>query len=187
MFRGRFIETPVRKPVRNTFLLERSLSIGTYISCDIIHSMDFSAHLRSARLAARLTQVALARRVGTSQSRLSSYENGSIIPNPSTKKRLLQATRRLPSEIVDEKRETIIEIAAKNGLSNVRVFGSVARLDDTFESDIDLLVTPSSETSLLELSAFLLAIEEITGREVDVLSDRSVPPESEILREALAL
>jgi predicted nucleotidyltransferase len=88
---------------------------------------------------------------------------------------------------VDERRETIIEIAAKNGLSNVRVFGSVARLDDTFDSDIDLLVTPSPETSLLEISAFLLEIEEITGRKVDVLSDRSVPPNSEILREALTL
>ncbi|MEO9181054.1 MAG: helix-turn-helix domain-containing protein [Acidimicrobiales bacterium] len=149
--------------------------------------MEFSVQLRSARLAARLTQVALARRAGTSQSRLSSYENGSIIPNPSTKRRLLQATRRLPSEIVDEKRETIIEIAAKNGLSNVRVFGSVARLDDTYESDIDLLVTPSSDTSLLEISAFLLEIEGITGREVDVLSDRTVPPDSEILKEALTL
>ena len=162
-------------------------AICTYISCDIIICMDFSAQLRSARLAARLTQAALARRAGTSQSRLSSYENGSIIPNPSTKKRLLQATRRLPSEIVDEKRDQIIEIASKNGLSNVRVFGSVARLDDTFESDIDLLVTPSSETSLLEMSAFLLEIEDITGREVDVISDRAVPQDSEILREALTL
>jgi transcriptional regulator with XRE-family HTH domain len=51
--------------------------------------MDFSAQLRNARLGARLTQAALARRAGTSQSRLSSYENGLIVPNPSTKKRLL--------------------------------------------------------------------------------------------------
>ena len=163
------------------------LPMATYISGDIIIGVDFSTQLRSARLAARLTQAALAQRAGTSQSRLSSYENGSITPNPSTKKRLLQATRRLPSEIVDEKRDKIIKIASKNGLSNVRVFGSVARLDDTFESDIDLLVTPSSETSLLEISAFLLEVEYITGREVDVLSDRAVPDDSEILREALTL
>ena len=149
--------------------------------------MSFSAQLRSARLAARLTQAELARRAGTSQSRLSSYENSSVAPNPSTQKRLLQATRRLPSEIVDEKRNEIIEIAMKNGLSNVRVFGSVARLDDTFGSDIDLLVTPSPETSLLELSAFLLEVEDITGREVEVVSDRSVPLDSEILKEALTL
>lgn len=93
----------------------------------------------------------------------------------------------MPSEIVDEKREKIVAIAAKNGLSNVRVFGSVARLDDTFESDIDLLVSPSPETSLLEISSFVLEIEHLTGRKVDVLSDRSVPPDSEIRREALTL
>ena len=149
--------------------------------------MGFSAQLRIARLAARLTQVELARRAGTSQSRLSSYENGSVAPNPSTQKRLQQATRRLPSDIVAAKRNEIIAAASKNGLSNVRVFGSVARLEDNFDSDIDLLVTPSSETSVLELSAFLLEVEDITGREVDVLSDRTVALDSEILKEALTL
>lgn len=157
------------------------------ISSDIIIVVDFPTQLRSARIAARLTQAALARRAGTSQSRLSSYENGSITPHPSTKKRLLQATRRLPSEVVDEKREKIIEVAEKNGLSNVRVFGSVARLEDTFESDIDLLVTPSPETSLLDLAEFLLEVENITGRDVDVLSDRSVQQGSKIFMEALSL
>ncbi|HEY5303701.1 MAG TPA: helix-turn-helix domain-containing protein [Acidimicrobiales bacterium] len=149
--------------------------------------MDFTSELRSARLAARLTQAALARRAGTSQSRLSSYENGSITPNPSTKTRLLRATRRLPSEIVDEKRDEIIAIAKKNGLSNVRIFGSVARLDDTYASDIDLLVTPGPKTSLLDLSGFLVEVKDLTGREVDVVSDRTVPESSEMLRDALTL
>jgi predicted nucleotidyltransferase len=93
----------------------------------------------------------------------------------------------LPSEIVDENRDAIISVAAENGLSNVRVFGSVARLDDTVESDIDLLVTPNEGTSLTDLSGFLEEVENITGFDVDVLSDRVVPPDSEIRREALAL
>ena len=149
--------------------------------------MDFSIQLRRARLAARLTQAELARRAGTSQSRLSSYENGVIVPNPSTRIRLLRSARRLPSEIVDEQRDKIIKIAEENGLSNVRVFGSVARLEDTFVSDIDLLVTPGPHTSLLDISGFLLAVQDLTGREVDVISDRSVSQDSDILKEALAL
>lgn len=149
--------------------------------------MDFPTQLRETRQQARLTQEALAQRVGTSQSRISSYEHGSVIPHPSTKQRLLQATRRLPSEIVDEKRAAIIASAKKNGLNDVRVFGSVARLDDHFDSDIDLLVTPSSTTSLLEISAFRLDVEDITGRDVDVLSDRTIPQDSKIMREALRL
>jgi len=75
----------------------------------------------------------------------------------------------------------------ENGLSNVRVFGSVARLDDTIKSDIDLLVTPNEETSLTDLSSFLEEVETLTGFDVDVISDRAVPPDSEIRRDALAL
>jgi predicted nucleotidyltransferase len=93
----------------------------------------------------------------------------------------------LPSDVVDENRDEIIASAAKNGLSNVRVFGSVARLDDTVESDIDLLVTPNEETSLMDLSGFLEEVERLTGFDVNVLSDRTVSPDFAILQEALAL
>ena len=96
-------------------------------------------------------------------------------------------TRPLPSEILDEKRGEILESAAANGLSNVRVFGSVARLEDTLTSDIDLLVTPGPTTSLLDLSGFLLEVEDITGCEVSVVSDRTVSEGSEILRDAWTL
>lgn len=149
--------------------------------------MNSSTQLRDARLVAGLTQAKLARRAGTSQSRLSSYENGTVTPNPSTRARLLRGTRRLPSDVVDENRDEIIASAAKNGLSNVRVFGSVARLDDTVESDIDLLVTPNEETSLMDLSGFLEEVERLTGFDVNVLSDRTVSPDFAILQEALAL
>lgn len=54
-------------------------------------------------------------------------------------------------------------------------------------SDIDLLVTPGPKTSLLDLSGFLLEVKDLTGRDVDVVSDRTVPEGSEILREALTL
>ena len=69
----------------------------------------------------------------------------------------------------------------------MRAFGSAARLDDTYTSDIDLLVTPGPKTSLLDLSGFLLEVKDLTGRDVDVVSDRTVPEGSEILRDALTL
>jgi hypothetical protein len=95
--------------------------------------------------------------------------------------------RRLPSEVVVEKRGEILEIAAANGLSNVRVFGSVARHEDNLASDIDLLVTPGPKTSLLDLSGFLLEVKDLTGCDVSVVSDRTVPAGSEILRDARTL
>jgi uncharacterized protein len=43
-------------------------------------------------------------------------------------------------QLLQEKREDILEIAAKHGAFNVRVFGSVSRGEETEDSDIDLLV-----------------------------------------------
>jgi predicted nucleotidyltransferase len=44
------------------------------------------------------------------------------------------------SQLLQEKRQDILAIAAKHGAFNVRVFGSVAREEETEASDIDFLV-----------------------------------------------
>ena len=149
--------------------------------------MSPTADLREARVAAGLTQAKLAKRAGTSQSRLSSYENNRITPNRSTRNRLLRATQRLPSEAIRENREEILRSAQGNGLSDVRVFGSVARRSDTIHSDIDLLVTAQEGTSLMELAGFAAQVEDLTGFDVDVVSDGNISKDSEILREARSL
>lgn len=43
--------------------------------------------------------------------------------------------------LIEEHRQEIIEIAERNGFTNLRVFGSMARGDATDESDVDLLVS----------------------------------------------
>jgi len=43
-------------------------------------------------------------------------------------------------EILQEKREEFLRIAAKHGAYNLRVFGSVARGEETPSSDIDFLI-----------------------------------------------
>lgn len=138
-------------------------------------------------MAAGLTQAKLAKRAGTSQSRLSSYENNRITPNRSTRTRLLRATQRLPSEALRENREEILRTAQRSGLSDVRVFGSVARREDTIHSDIDILVAAHKSTSLMELAGFAAEVEELTGFHVDVVSNGNVSKDSKILREARSL
>lgn len=42
--------------------------------------------------------------------------------------------------LLQEKREEIIEVATKHGAFNIRIFGSVARDEETHNSDIDFLI-----------------------------------------------
>jgi len=96
-------------------------------------------------------------------------------------------TRPLPSVALDRHRGEILSSASRHKVSNVRVFGSVARGQDTRFSDVDLLVTPDEGTSLFDLVAFAQETEDIVGCPVDVLSDRTVDGESPIARDAVAL
>ncbi len=86
-------------------------------------------------------------------------------------------------------RQQILALARQRGAQNVRVFGSFARDEQTKQSDIDLLVCMEQGRSLLDLIAFLRAVRELTGREVDVVDDRGISPylKKRILSEAVPL
>ena len=149
--------------------------------------MNFCTELRQRREQAGLTQAQLASLADTSQSRLSSYESGAKVPNPQTRARLLEAARLLPGDTLDKHREDVKRLAEKCGLTNVRVFGSIARNEDVHVSDIDLLVTPREGASLYDLTEFALLVEDLTGYPVDVVSDRGRAPGDVILAEAMTL
>jgi len=149
--------------------------------------MQFAERLRASREDAGITQTQLARRARTSQSRISSYEKGTVIPTESTQERLLKCARRPPAVMLDRRRDDVVTVATRWHLTNVRVFGSVARNEDTLTSDIDLLVTPASGASLFDMVGFANEVEVILGYPVDVVSDRGIDPESNIIREALSL
>ncbi|HEY5517947.1 MAG TPA: nucleotidyltransferase family protein [Coriobacteriia bacterium] len=94
-----------------------------------------------------------------------------------------------PSALLARHRETLARIAAGYGLQNVRVFGSVARGDDTPASDLDL-VADFPEGYTFELVAD--AIEDLSvafGRRVDLLNAAIVKPRlrGNVLRESVPL
>lgn len=64
-------------------------------------------------------------------------------------------------------RAEILRVAAQRGVSNIRVFGSVARGDAGPDSDIDLLVDFEVRESGLDLVAFELDIEALLGYRVE--------------------
>ena len=77
---------------------------------------------------------------------------------------------------IEGNREEILRIAARHGARNVRVFGSVARGEDRTDSDVDLLVVMADDRSLLDLVGLEQDLEELLGRNVDVLTDAAIHP-----------
>ena len=93
------------------------------------------------------------------------------------------------SELLREKREDIIAIAAKHGARNVRIFGSVARGEEHPDSDVDFLVRFDPGTTLLTLAALIRSLEELLGLKVDVVSERGLRERirDRVLQEAVPL
>lgn len=92
-------------------------------------------------------------------------------------------------QLVRSKRSKILQIAARHGARNVRLFGSVARGEARRGSDVDFLVELEEGRSLLDHAALILELEHLLKRPVDVASERGLrPPVKErVLREAIAL
>jgi len=60
----------------------------------------------------------------------------------------------LPSLALQIYRDRIREIALSYRVKNVRVFGSALHGDDTDDSDLDILVDPTPETTLMDIGRF---------------------------------
>ena len=93
------------------------------------------------------------------------------------------------SKLLQDKRDEILRIAAAHGARDVRVFGSVHRGEAGSKSDVDLLVKLESGRSLLDLIAIKQDLEDLLGREVDVVTEEAVSSyiREQVLKEAISL
>jgi hypothetical protein len=73
-------------------------------------------------------------------------------------------------ELLKRKHLEILQIAARYGAHNVRVFGSVARAQSDEQSDIDFLVEMDPGRSLFDLGGLQSELETALGRPVDVVT-----------------
>jgi predicted nucleotidyltransferase len=91
--------------------------------------------------------------------------------------------------LIDAHRREILDLAARYGVTDVRVFGSMARGDADGSSDVDLLVRPLPATSLFDLGGLLMDAQDLLGRPVNVVSEGALAPgiREWVLREALVL
>ncbi len=92
-------------------------------------------------------------------------------------------------EILQEKRQEILEIASKHGAYNVRIFGSVARGEADEQSDVDVLVELEEGRSLFDLGGLLMDLENLLECKVDVMTAKGLRKSitARVLREAVPL
>jgi hypothetical protein len=92
-------------------------------------------------------------------------------------------------QLLHEKREEILCIAARHGARNVRVFGSMVRGEANQARDIDFLVEMEPGRSLLDLGGLQVELESLLGRRVDVVTVRGLKARirDRVLREAVAV
>jgi hypothetical protein len=90
---------------------------------------------------------------------------------------------------INEQREKILQIAARYGARNVRLFGSKARGDSRPDSDVDLLVDLEPDRSLFDLGGLAVELRELLGCEVDVVTEKGLRSRirEQVLREAVRL
>ena len=94
-----------------------------------------------------------------------------------------------PSEALSLHRADIRRVVASHRASNARVFGSVLRGQDTQDSDLDILVDPTPETTLMDVAAIQVELQRLLGVSVDVLTPNALPEKfrAHVLAEAQAV
>lgn len=160
-----------------------------------------AALIREARTSRGLTQSEFAQRAGITQSVVSAYETGRREPSFATLRRLVAATGcTLEAAIVpahagaalDLVREHAVELRERLGalgVVDIRVFGSVARREETETSDIDLLVDLEPGVGAFALLQMRSEAETILGRHVDIVPAEGLKPDTvdRVTRDAVML
>ncbi|HED19200.1 MAG TPA: nucleotidyltransferase [Gammaproteobacteria bacterium] len=94
-----------------------------------------------------------------------------------------------PSIAYQRHREAIQQIVERHHAKNPRIFGSVLHGQDTEESDLDIIIDTTEETSLFDVGAIRTELTRLLGVEVDVLTPGALPDrwKMEVLSEARAV
>jgi predicted nucleotidyltransferase len=131
-------------------------------AADDLHEQSRHLLVNAVRNGARagLTQRQIAQAIGRSQPEVS---------------RLLrfQSKTELGRRLAHHRRQ-ILHILGTNGMTNIRVFGSVARQEDGPDSDVDLLADVPQDISLFALARIEQEISHILQTPVDIVPERGL-------------
>jgi len=92
-----------------------------------------------------------------------------------------------PSLALQTNRAAIRTVVERHRASNARVFGSVIHGDDHEGSDLDILIDPTPNTTLMDVAKIQVELETLLGVSVDVLTPKSLPDKfrNSVLAEAV--
>ncbi len=80
-----------------------------------------------------------------------------------------------PSVALHSNRAAIRHVVESHRARNARVFGSVLHGKDTDNSDLDILIDPTPETTLFDIGAIRHELGKLLGVSVDVLTPNALP------------
>ncbi len=80
-----------------------------------------------------------------------------------------------PSVALQVHRAAIRSVVKRHRASNARVFGSVIHGDDQEGSDLDILIDPTPNTTLMDVAKIQVELEKLLGVSVDVLTPKALP------------
>jgi len=94
-----------------------------------------------------------------------------------------------PSLAITTHRDAIRRVVESHNARNARVFGSGIHGNDTEDSDLDILIDPTAETTLFDIGAIRHELLELLGTPVDVLTPRALPDDfrTTVLAEAVPI
>ena len=80
-----------------------------------------------------------------------------------------------PSILLQTHRDDIRRIVLSHRALNPRVFGSALHGADREDSDLDLLIDPTQDTTLMDIGAIRHELLELLGVPVDVVTPKALP------------
>ena len=79
-------------------------------------------------------------------------------------------------EDLHRRRDAVLAIAARHGVSNLYLFGSAARGVERPDSDVDLLVDIAEDRGFSDYLELVEELERLLARRVDIVTRRSLSP-----------
>jgi predicted nucleotidyltransferase len=154
-----------------------------------------SAEIKKIRHNTQMTQEEFSSLLGIPLKTLRNWEQGIRKPNDWTKDLIIDQALRYKTEKniqIDEEtgllsfmklKRTVTSIAQKFDIDKIYLFGSYAKGEATNTSDIDLYM----ESSLygLDYFEFIEILREAIGKEIDLLSNRTIEEKSKVYQEIL--